>query len=101
MDNSAYRHITFFKFKPEVTPEEKEVYEKDTREMLANFSSVMKNVQFGKNEVQSGYEYIINGEFNSLEDRQKYLDHEIHKALLTKWADKWESRVSGVLQVKF
>jgi hypothetical protein len=101
MDNSIYRHITFFKFKPEVTPEEKEQYEKETNEMLSSFKSVMKNAHFGKNEVQGGYEYIINAEFNSLEDRANYLDHEVHKALFNKWNEKWESRVSGVLQIKF
>jgi hypothetical protein len=96
----TYRHITFFKFKSDVTPEEKELYEQGMQEMLSNFTSLMKNVHFGKN-LTEGFDYILNVEFDSIEERANYLNHEIHKAFLNKWANRYETRCSGVFQIKF
>jgi hypothetical protein len=99
-NNSAYRHITFFKFKSDVTDQEKEEYERGMHEMLSNFKDVMKNVQFGKNLVE-GFDYIINAEFNTLEDRTNYLNHDVHKKFFNQWVDRYENRTSGVFQIKF
>jgi hypothetical protein len=99
MENKNVRHITFFKFKPEVTEEEKLEYEKDTKEMLRFFSDVAKNVHFEKNLAKSEYEYIINAEFENLGTRANYLSHDVHVNFFNKWNEKWESRVSGVIPI--
>jgi hypothetical protein len=99
MENTSIRHITFIKLKSTVTDEEKLEYENDAIEMLKLFNNFAKNTKFGKNLANNEFDYIINAEFNSIDDRTSYINHDTHKVFVNKWLERIEKRVSGALEI--